>query len=297
MSNYRTRSRSSSYRNRDSYGRSQSRRSPSRRSLNRRSPSRRSQRRRFENRNQSRSEDEIKFLKRELWRLDDILRKMDDDIRRKNNVIDDLEEVLKKKNKVIEESMSLKLKENIRLVERIAHLENNAVEEQASSIVECNECRYESRSSKILDEHMKRAHENPDLKRCIFNNRGHCRYGTLCNFRHYSQVCPENQDCKKEVCEKRHPVKCRYGQSCPFGHNCSYHHIIEGLVEDEDLGEERKHRRKKNLEEDEVDNETGDEPHDTIVSRDVSVDTNDSQDTLDGSLCSTYTDQSSCFSC
>ena len=59
-----------------------------------------------------------------------------------------------------------------------------------------------------------------------YNQFGHCKYLSRCRNRHVDIVC-EDKECEMSVCEKRHPLKCKYFENfgrCRFN-PCSYLHV------------------------------------------------------------------------
>ena len=77
-------------------------------------------------------------------------------------------------------------------------------------------------------------------ERCVYIDRGHCKYGRACLFQHVSEVCRLRQECPHQHCQKRHPFRCRYGESCQFGPSCSFYHSVEHLEEYNPDDEEKK---------------------------------------------------------
>ena len=68
-------------------------------------------------------------------------------------------------------------------------------------------------------------------KRCNFHNRGYCRKGMQCPFKHPEEVCDSllggSTSCNDKQCDKRHPYDCRYYESdrgCRRGDNCAFNH-------------------------------------------------------------------------
>ena len=61
---------------------------------------------------------------------------------------------------------------------------------------------------------------------CKFNQRGYCKFGETCRSFHNNEEC-QVENCDKELCEKRHPQRCRYYErygKCKFGGYCKYKH-------------------------------------------------------------------------
>jgi len=157
-----------------------------------------------------------------MFQLQQMLNKLEDQIRSRDKEISHLEKLLKVKDGTTDE-------------ESIKHLERGTV---------LNE-----RVGTTLDK---------KRKGCIFNDRGHCRFGRSCFFQHFSEVCQFRQDCPYRSCEKRHPLPCRYGDLCQFGPNCSFFHINQKVEQTEasNVG-------KKNVEE-RIDNEEMNEENSTV---------------------------------
>ena len=59
------------------------------------------------------------------------------------------------------------------------------------------------------------------IKRCRYFNRGYCRYGSQCNYRHSSTICEEHATCKRRDCPHKHPWHCRHWmtklEGCKWG--------------------------------------------------------------------------------
>ena len=67
--------------------------------------------------------------------------------------------------------------------------------------------------------------KNPNQKRkCVYHDRGYCKFGDKCHNQHPDKVCSKN--CFNEDCEFRHPNPCKYGQRCLFNKKniCVYSH-------------------------------------------------------------------------
>ena len=62
------------------------------------------------------------------------------------------------------------------------------------------------------------------ITKCLFHNRGYCKYGESCRKQHFKQVC-EQKSCNKD-CKKRHPKPCKWGIKCKFQKNniCAFSH-------------------------------------------------------------------------
>ena len=61
---------------------------------------------------------------------------------------------------------------------------------------------------------------------CKFNKYGYCKFGNKCRQLHNNVTC-ESKQCKRNVCDKRHPNKCYYysiNNYCKFGSFCRYVH-------------------------------------------------------------------------
>ena len=68
--------------------------------------------------------------------------------------------------------------------------------------------------------------KNPNQKRkCVYHDRGYCKFGDKCHNQHPDKVCFNN--CFNEDCEFRHPNPCKYGQRCLFNKKktCVYSHV------------------------------------------------------------------------
>ena len=64
---------------------------------------------------------------------------------------------------------------------------------------------------------------------CIFNDRGLCKFGRKCHFKHPKKNCEKNQSCDDTNCSKQHPKPCIYQDNCRFGVSCalSHEHPVE----------------------------------------------------------------------
>ena len=99
-----------------------------------------------------------------------------------------------------------------------------------------------------MQEHAERNYssEVDNEKRCIFNDRGHCRYGNHCYYKHVVEICELSEDCAETSCPKRHPQHCKFQSICSFGPNCSYRHVSE------EVNIDRKKAEEKNIQEEET---------------------------------------------
>ena len=63
---------------------------------------------------------------------------------------------------------------------------------------------------------------------CLKSKFGYCKFGSRCENIHYEEVCENNvQLCIGKLCEKRHPVFCKFFQQfgrCKFTQFCAYRH-------------------------------------------------------------------------
>ena len=62
--------------------------------------------------------------------------------------------------------------------------------------------------------------------KCIFHDKGFCKFGDICRYKHYSVICDECK-CPNKSCEKRHPRICRFFSEhnyCKFGTYCHFRH-------------------------------------------------------------------------
>ena len=133
---------------------------------------------------------------------------LEDQIRCKEKEINDLEELLKEKD------------------ERLKEAEHN--------------------SKSCLVEEINRKENTPKIqtmmRKCLYNDRGHCKFGRECVFQHFSEICLLRQQCPHQGCQKRHPLQCLFGLQCQFGPNCSFYHTSEHLDEtDAKYGEKKKY--------------------------------------------------------
>ena len=72
---------------------------------------------------------------------------------------------------------------------------------------------------------------------CLHNKFGFCKYGELCRREHVNEIC-ENEKCKVDSCNKRHPRKCKYFEEyrrCKFSDYCAFSHEIPRNPIEEEL--------------------------------------------------------------
>ena len=63
---------------------------------------------------------------------------------------------------------------------------------------------------------------------CLKNKYGFCKFRNTCRNHHVNEKC-ENVNCDIKLCEKRHPVECKFFRSyqrCKFLEFCHYEHKI-----------------------------------------------------------------------
>ena len=123
----------------------------------------------------------------------------------------------------------------------------------------CKECNDESENSRFVKKHREVLHktQNEEPRWCVFNNKGHCKYGKQCFFKHSCEVCPFRQNCSEQGCQKRHPIACKFGFQCQFGPRCSFHHPVENV----ENAEENHTYGGKNIENGEFGNEGNNDVH------------------------------------
>ena len=63
-------------------------------------------------------------------------------------------------------------------------------------------------------------------KKCPYYNRGYCKFGDRCNYKHLDKVC-DDINCNEESCDKRHPYPCKFGLRCKLNRKkiCLYWHV------------------------------------------------------------------------
>ena len=73
---------------------------------------------------------------------------------------------------------------------------------------------------------------NENLFQCQHNNRGYCKFGDKCRYRHFTKICT-NRICKLKECRFRHPRSCRNRENCKFFKRnvCLYKHIKQDYPE------------------------------------------------------------------
>ena len=73
---------------------------------------------------------------------------------------------------------------------------------------------------------------NKNLFQCQHNNRGYCKFGDKCRYRHFTKICT-NRICKLKECRFRHPRSCRNRENCKFFKRnvCLYKHIKQDYPE------------------------------------------------------------------
>ena len=107
-------------------------------------------------------------------KLEEMVLRLEDQIRSRENEIRDLEELIKEKDKKIKEAEE---NSNKYLIEEVQHTGNSQPFQKM-------------------------------MKRCLYNDRGHCKFGRECLFNHFSKVCPLRQECPYQGCQMRHPLWC-----------------------------------------------------------------------------------------
>ena len=69
-------------------------------------------------------------------------------------------------------------------------------------------------------------------EKCLYNDRGFCKFRLECRKRHFENVC-EIKDCDKK-CLNRHPKPCKYKKRCKFNAKsvCAFSHVNDTLEHD-----------------------------------------------------------------
>lgn len=169
-----------------------------------------------------------------------MLVKFEDDIRNRDEEIHRLEEFIHVKAKKIKEAEDAKnvcLEQETKLRKRIEDLEHEVVELQRNEKSSCTNCNDASANG---NEEMVHTTQEEKRTRCIFNDKGHCKYGRGCLFQHCIEVCQFSQTCSTQSCKKRHPLPCKFDSNCRFGPICSFYHNVEHPEDTKEDSEEKK---------------------------------------------------------
>ena len=113
--------------------------------------------------------------------MQELIINLKEGIPRRNKQIEDLEkrlEINDQKNKETEANS-----------EEMKSLREESF--QNHDLKTCEKCESSSRAKSAMQEHAERNHssEVDNEKRCIFNDRGHCRYGNHCYYKHVVEIC------------------------------------------------------------------------------------------------------------
>ena len=71
------------------------------------------------------------------------------------------------------------------------------------------------------------------LTKCLFNDRGYCKYREQCRKQHHKSICPI-KNCDKK-CNARHPKPCKFKSECRFNAKniCAFKHNTIGKEDGE----------------------------------------------------------------
>ena len=71
------------------------------------------------------------------------------------------------------------------------------------------------------------------LTKCLFNDRGYCKYREQCRKQHHKSICPI-KNCDKN-CNARHPKPCKFKSECRFNAKniCAFKHNTIGKEDGE----------------------------------------------------------------
>ena len=187
------------------------------------------------------------FLERKKDDLECFLKIMENDIKKRDAEIFELENTLKGKSLRIdelEERLETSDHKHKKLTDEIQMLKKSEGQNEQENIMlnnpECKCCEKRKDSHTCLSKHVMNDHS--DVRVCLFNDRGYCKFGRWCRFQHLNGICDVAGKCRRSNCRRRHPVPCRYGDECAFGPRCAFNHTFyrnESVVEDND-GKERK---------------------------------------------------------
>ena len=61
---------------------------------------------------------------------------------------------------------------------------------------------------------------------CQHNNRGYCKFGDKCRYKHFTKTCTKRV-CRSKECAFRHPKPCKNRENCKFSklNVCIYKHV------------------------------------------------------------------------
>ena len=75
-----------------------------------------------------------------------------------------------------------------------------------------------------------------NISKCLFHDRGYCKFRSHCRKQHFQGVCQQNQCDRK--CQNRHPKPCKFLDQCKFLRKniCAYAHasIASNLLSDDE---------------------------------------------------------------
>ena len=197
---------------------------------------------------------------------------LENDIRKREDEIVELEDSLNRKNENIEENearMALRSTQNEKLLTKVSVLEKKIATLEKDEH-HCDRCSKSFKNNEETESHIPAHHAQQPLSKksikCIFNDRGFCRYGRHCRFQHGDQACELGQSCLIQQCQNRHPQPCKFGMECIFGPRCDFLH--------------RKHDFKSKFEEEITvwDEKTEEETYEEGIEPDTDEDTDGSDD-------------------
>ena len=116
--------------------------------------------------------------------------------------------------KELENKLDQPESKEIQEINDIQKLVENAIEENAEAIKRVNNeiFNLQNYKAKASTGEVDMNKGEKSVKRCRYNNRGHCKYKTECKFIHYREVCQtylDGRKCDQNACKKRHPKEKR----------------------------------------------------------------------------------------
>ena len=126
----------------------------------------------------------------------------------------------KSENKEIQE-----IRENQKILDKAIKDNAEAIDKITDEI---HNLQNDNSKANTAEEDMKEGEKR--VKRCRYNNRGHCKYKTECKYIHYREVCKtylDGRKCDQNACKKRHPKVCKWlaGKDGCRRNDCDYLHV------------------------------------------------------------------------
>ena len=148
--------------------------------------------------------------------------------------------------KELENKLDQPESKEIQEIKDIQKLVENAIEENAEAIKRVkneisNLKNYKGKAS-TAEVGMNKGEKS--VKRCRYNNRGHCKYKTECKFIHYREVCQtylDGRKCDQNTCKKRHPKVCKWSEGKEGCKRSDYDYLHVTIACDDDQNKAHKY--------------------------------------------------------